>query len=100
MEGPPVWDSTFVSRPGEYVCTSVLLSAFPDTSTRRVKTSLAGGELWRVGGGWRPRSCQCRKLLSQSQSPGGMGEGTDFFSLFPRLLSLPGDPATCQKGDL
>lgn len=78
------------------MCTSVLLSAFLDTSTRRVKTSLAGGELW---GAWRLRSCLCRKLLSQSQSPGGMGEGKDFLSLFPRLLSLPGDPATCQKGD-
>lgn len=61
----------------------LLLSAFLNTSTRRVKLSPAGPQPQPQG----LRSCQCRKLLSQSQRS-GEGEGRDF------LLSFPGSSAS------
>lgn len=104
-----MWDSTFVSRPGEYVCTSVLLSAFPDTSTRRVKTSLAGGELWggEVAGGDRG----VVSAGSCSPSPkalGAWGRGRTFSVSFPgssaslgiqlhaRKVTFDPSPSACQ----
>lgn len=88
MEGPPVWDSTFVSRPGEYVCTSVLLSAFPDTSTRRVKTSLAGGELWG-GGRVETEELSVQEAALPVPKPWGHGGGD---GLFQSLSQAPQPP--------
>ena len=57
----------------------MLLSAFPDTGTRRVKTSPAQ----------ETEELSVQEAALPVPKASGSGEGSRWLSLFPRLLSLP-----------